>query len=248
MNTGVHDAVNLAWKLGGIVKGWYTHDVLKTYQEERRPAAQHLIELDKAFSAMISGTVPEAYKGTSLNANELFTKILDDTVMFNTGLGINYKESIINKAPSTGMISAGRRGPDALIMAPGSRVPIRLYQLTKNTGQWCVLVFAGQPIITRHNLTASVAILNDLQATLPTDMIRFITLVADGPDGGDRVFGTPKIGRVYYDQSRSAHERYSVSPSSGAVVILRPDGILGHATTLDDSNGAKEYFSGFVSV
>jgi phenol 2-monooxygenase len=248
MNTGVHDAINLSWKLGGVVKGWYAPGILQTYEDERRPAAQHLIKLDKAFSATISGTVPEEYKGTSLNANELSTKLIDDTILFNLGLEINYGESIINKAPPTGMISSGRRGPDALIMAPDSRVPIRLYQVTRNTGQWSVLIFAGQPLITHDSLALSVSKLKELQAILPKDMVRFLTLVADSPDGGDRMFGTPRIGNIYYDNTRSAHEKYTISTGKGAVVVLRPDGILGYATTLDDSESIRNFFTDFASI
>ncbi|GLI73921.1 hypothetical protein PoHVEF18_002153 [Penicillium ochrochloron] len=246
MNTGMHDAVNLAWKLGGVVKGWYGSEILQTYEDERRPAAQHLIELDKAFSATISGTVPEKYKNSPLNANELLTKLFDETILFNIGLGISYGENAISKAPSTGMISAGRRGPDALIMAPGSRVPVRLYQVTKNTGQWCIIVFAGRPDITRDNLSRSVPKLEALQSTLPTNMIRFITLSAGSVDDGDSAFGNPRVGSIYYDQDRSAHERYSIATAKGAVVVLRPDGILGYATSLDDIDEVKDFFTGFV--
>lgn len=246
MNTGMHDAVNLAWKLGGVVKGWYGSEILQTYEDERRPAAQHLIELDKAFSATISGTVPEKYKDSPLNANELLTKLFDETMLFNIGLGISYGENAISKAPSTGMISAGRRGPDALIMAPGSRVPVRLYQVTKNTGQWCIIVFAGRPDVTRDNLSRSVPKLEALQSTLPTNMIRFTTLSAGSVDDGDSAFGNPRVGSIYYDQDRSAHERYSIATAKGAVVVLRPDGILGYATSLDDIDGVKDFFTGFV--
>jgi phenol 2-monooxygenase len=58
-----------------MFKGWYTADVLQTYDNERRPAALRLIELDKAFSATISGQVPESHKDTYADANELLTKL-----------------------------------------------------------------------------------------------------------------------------------------------------------------------------
>ncbi|RYE12680.1 MAG: 3-hydroxybenzoate 4-monooxygenase, partial [Sphingobacteriaceae bacterium] len=47
MNTGVHDAVNLAWKLAGVLKRHYEPEILQTYSSERRAVASHLIELDK---------------------------------------------------------------------------------------------------------------------------------------------------------------------------------------------------------
>ncbi|KAF3398265.1 3-hydroxybenzoate 4-monooxygenase [Penicillium rolfsii] len=247
MNTGVHDAVNVAWKLGGVVKGWYGSEILQTYEDERRPVAQHLIELDKAFSATISSTVPEKYKDSRLNTNELLTKLYDETILFTIGIGISYGENIFNRAPTTGMISAGRRGPDALIMAPGSRVPVRLYQVTKNTGKWFVVVFAGRPDVTRDVMSKSVPKLEALQSILPKEMIRFITLSAGSVGDGDSAFQNLRVGNIYFDQDRSGHERYSIATSKGAVVVLRPDGILAYATSLDNVDGVKDFFTGFVS-
>ncbi len=37
MNTGIHDAHNLAWKLAAVIKGWAEPSLLETYESERRP-------------------------------------------------------------------------------------------------------------------------------------------------------------------------------------------------------------------
>ncbi|PYH91258.1 pentachlorophenol 4-monooxygenase [Aspergillus ellipticus CBS 707.79] len=247
MNTGVHDAVNLSWKLGGMIKGWYTADVLKTYESERRPAAQQLIELDKAFSATISGQIPEDYKGSCMDANELFTRYFEQTIQFNIGLGIHYDESVINKAPSTGMISAGWRGPDALLYRPGSRLPVRLFELTRNCGQWSILLFAGHPAVSRGKLAPAVEALNELAKAIPSGMARFMTIFAQSVAEGDRLFDYPRIGNAYFDQDRLAHAAYTISTENGAVVILRPDGLLGHATRLEDVDSAATFLGGFAT-
>ncbi|GAA1942621.1 FAD-dependent monooxygenase [Microbacterium deminutum] len=44
-NTGVGDAVNLAWKLGGVINGWAPPALLTSYESERRPVAQQTIDL-----------------------------------------------------------------------------------------------------------------------------------------------------------------------------------------------------------
>ncbi|CAG7925151.1 unnamed protein product [Penicillium olsonii] len=248
MNTGVHDAVNLAWKLGGVVKGWYTADILKTYDSERRPAALRLIELDRAFSATISGQVPDSHKDSHIDANELFTKLFDETILFNIGLGINYQESIINKAVSAGMVSAGWRAPDALVYSPGSRVPTRLFQWTKNRGQWTFIVFAGQPTLTYANLAPAIEKLKGIADTLPSGMVRFLTLVAQSAAEGDQMFDLPKIGNVYYDQDRAAHAAYTISTRNGAVAVLRPDGILGHAVSLTEVDSLVGFLRGLTQA
>ncbi|KAI2857363.1 hypothetical protein CBS115988_5228 [Aspergillus niger] len=247
MNTGVHDAVNLAWKLGGIVKGWYNDDVLRSYDTERRPVAQHLIDLDKDFSATISGTVPDRYKDLSLSSNELFAKVFDDTIDFCIGLGIHYNESTINKTSLTTAISAGWRAPDALVYAPGSRLPVRLFHLMPNVGAWSILLLAGHPEKTRQSLIRAVEMVKQLSESLPREMIRSLTVVAQSPAGGDQRFSIPTIGRLYYDPEGSAHAAYTVSDSNGAVVVVRPDGILGYATQLDEASNVIKYFAGFIT-
>jgi 2-polyprenyl-6-methoxyphenol hydroxylase-like FAD-dependent oxidoreductase len=39
MNTGVDDAVNLAWKIAAMVSGWGGPNLLSSYEAERRPIA-----------------------------------------------------------------------------------------------------------------------------------------------------------------------------------------------------------------
>ncbi|KAL8687942.1 MAG: hypothetical protein Q9224_005012, partial [Gallowayella concinna] len=47
MNTGLHDAINLSWKLAGYLHGILQPWVLDTYESERRPIAQRIIEQDQ---------------------------------------------------------------------------------------------------------------------------------------------------------------------------------------------------------
>jgi putative polyketide hydroxylase len=51
MNTGLHSAHNLAWKVGAVVAGWAGSDLLDTYEIERRAVA----ETNVAYSAKRGG-------------------------------------------------------------------------------------------------------------------------------------------------------------------------------------------------
>lgn len=246
MNTGVHDAYNLAWKLAGTIKGWYKKEVLQTYDTERRSVAEHLIELDKTFSTAISGRIPDRYQAIHRDPNELFSKLFEEAARFNIGLGIQYEYNILNKPPSAGMISAGSRAPDALIYPPGSHFPVRLFTLGRYTSRWTIMLFAGQYELTQHKLPAAATELIDLSRTLPQGMTRLMTIVASSMAAVPSTI--PKAGFMYYDQDRSAHVAYSISPKSGAVVVLRPDGLLGYATTLDDVDSVALFLTGFVKA
>lgn len=51
MNTGLHSAHNLAWKVGAVVSGWAGPDLVDTYETERRAVA----ETNVAYSAKRGG-------------------------------------------------------------------------------------------------------------------------------------------------------------------------------------------------
>jgi 2-polyprenyl-6-methoxyphenol hydroxylase-like FAD-dependent oxidoreductase len=55
MNTGLQDAYNLGWKLALVVKGQADAALLDTYDEERRPVAQRLLQTtDRLFRLLVS--------------------------------------------------------------------------------------------------------------------------------------------------------------------------------------------------
>ena len=54
MNTGIQDAYNLAWKMAFVIKGAASEKLLDTYNEERLPNAQRLLETtDRAFNVLV---------------------------------------------------------------------------------------------------------------------------------------------------------------------------------------------------
>ncbi len=55
MNTGIGDAVNLAWKLAAVVQGRADHQILDTFEPERIAFAQRLVATtDRAFQLVTS--------------------------------------------------------------------------------------------------------------------------------------------------------------------------------------------------
>jgi 2-polyprenyl-6-methoxyphenol hydroxylase-like FAD-dependent oxidoreductase len=61
MNTGIGDAINLAWKLHAVVAGKANESLLETYESERRPFALKLVATtDRAFTlATAEGTIAD---------------------------------------------------------------------------------------------------------------------------------------------------------------------------------------------
>lgn len=54
MNTGIGDAINLAWKLASVLRGNATSSLLETYEIERRAFATTLVQTtDRAFNTIV---------------------------------------------------------------------------------------------------------------------------------------------------------------------------------------------------
>ena len=55
MNTGLQDAYNLAWKLALVVQGRADASLLDSYEAERQPVAQRLLDTtDRGFRLVVS--------------------------------------------------------------------------------------------------------------------------------------------------------------------------------------------------
>jgi 2-polyprenyl-6-methoxyphenol hydroxylase-like FAD-dependent oxidoreductase len=54
LNLGVQDAVNLGWKLAAQVNGWAPETLLDTYQAERHPVAEDVLDITRAQLELLS--------------------------------------------------------------------------------------------------------------------------------------------------------------------------------------------------
>ncbi len=256
MNTGLHDAVNLSWKLAGQIKGYFTADVLASYEKERRPVAQNIIEQDRLISTLMGGEIPEALKAEGKDAAALLAEVYSKNVKLNTGFGIEYDvDRILNVTPSHDLgiaLRAGSRAPDVLVQRPGPNVPVRLLSLIKNEAvRFTVLVLCGDPELTAAGIKKLKAYLDGdegLTSRYSPALFGFLTIIAKANDNraAEETLGCPGFGNMLYDVDGSAHETYGVEKSQGAVVVLRPDGMVGTAVRLEDGKQMGEYFDGFL--
>lgn len=251
MNTGVHDATNLVWKLSGAIKGWYKPETLATYASERRAATLKLISIDRLAASAVSGDVPAEYQRAGLTAEDALHSILETNMSFNIGLGVSYEASILNQAPTATTLFPGTRSPDALLYAPGPLVPTRLHTITHrdNNGRWSLLVFAGCHHLTRQRFSGLREKVNAPGARIArrNQLLNFSTIIMGTVGSTWDALDGPPLGRVYFDTDSLAHDRYGVYPDHGAIVVVRPDGIFAFAAGLDELDNVEEYFEGFCA-
>ncbi|MFD9438186.1 rifampin monooxygenase [Streptomyces sp. NPDC060006] len=104
LNLGVQDAFNLGWKLAAQVRGWAPETLLDTYQAERRPVAEDVLDNTRAQTELTSTDPgPQAVR-------RLLTELMD----FN-----EVNRRLIEKITAIGIRYDFGEGPDLL----GRRLP-----------------------------------------------------------------------------------------------------------------------------
>jgi phenol 2-monooxygenase (NADPH) len=97
LNIGIHDAVNLDWKLALHIRGVIKPEVLKTYSAERFTGVNHLINYEEDISVLMSHKWPSWYKGYSdADPYIVLGGIFEHAASFNTGIGISYPFDVLN--------------------------------------------------------------------------------------------------------------------------------------------------------
>ncbi|MET9147759.1 rifampin monooxygenase [Streptomyces sp. NPDC004042] len=90
LNLGVQDAFNLGWKLAAHVRGWAPETLLDTYQAERRPVAEDVLDNTRAQMELRSAEPgPQAVRRLLtelMDLDEVNRRLIEKI----TGIGIRY--------------------------------------------------------------------------------------------------------------------------------------------------------------
>jgi 2-polyprenyl-6-methoxyphenol hydroxylase-like FAD-dependent oxidoreductase len=108
-NTGIHDAHNLAWKLGLVLNGAAGPRLLDTYEAERRPAGRFTV--DQAFARYVTRTAPW------LAATQQTEPLAHD---YDIEIGYLYRSTAVIREPGG---PEGHADPRETRGLPGSRLP-----------------------------------------------------------------------------------------------------------------------------
>ncbi|CAI6330313.1 unnamed protein product [Periconia digitata] len=254
MNTGLHDAVNLGWKLSLVLQGLAKADVLHTYEKERLPNVQRLINYDKDIARLMTMHLPENWTGDAdADPNEILGKVMAEAGTFTSGLGIFYEPDDylnVNQFARLSSILPGQRAPDVKLQKPATFEDTRLQRETPNVARFYIVMFVGRVEKTKSRLTAfdeSVARFPWLfDSKYPISWLS----VFGGPGGASayEIMGDMPHGRVLYDEDWVAHNRYGIGADQGAVMIIRPDGWVGSVVELGEQGGQglERYFKRFL--
>lgn len=159
MNVSMQDSYNLGWKLAQVLKGLSRPELLDTYEAERRPIAQTLLQFDARFNEIFEKQ-DDSWNG----ANERLEKTLKGVTEEHddmSPLSTSYFRSIFEhlqrasddtaalcknlasppfEAPS---IAIGQRLPDVNVVRHADARTLPILKLLPANGRWRLLIFIG---------------------------------------------------------------------------------------------------------
>jgi 2-polyprenyl-6-methoxyphenol hydroxylase-like FAD-dependent oxidoreductase len=229
MNTGIQDAVNLAWKLALVIRKKSSDSLLNTYNEEREPVAKMVLSLTDRLTrlATVQGTFGQQLRNTLLPILTGIHTVEDRIAETMAEVGIHYRRSSIVVGKTGHAVHAGDRAPDFEFQRESAQDALRLFDLLRKPVHHLLLFADADKEIASK--------MSDLRRQIGQEFKGLIDayLVVRGIHAGFPDALTDWDGR--------AHALYEAEP--GAILLIRPDGYIGfrggakHAETLREHLG-----------
>lgn len=226
LNSGIQDAFNLGWKLAQVVKGISPPALLKTYDEERLPVIQKMVDLVSELNNKPSRPQQLFMLGINYRWSSI---VLDKRSYPQLASNDDLKNLAYTDYPGE-LLVAGDRAPDAPDLVTGANHASSLFDLL-STVQHTVLLFTSA-----GNSESVSSIQRSVQHSFP-----------DGQQKTLMVYPSPSMEFGYdnavFDRDGFAHTAYKVKKDENhpTVVIIRPDGIIGAIGS--EANDVEEYSS-----
>jgi phenol 2-monooxygenase len=242
MNVSIQDGWNLGWKLGHVLEGRSTIDLLSTYDAERREVAQNLIDFDKRWSSLM------AAKPGDLEDPSDVERFYVTTAEFAAGFMTEYPPSMIIAQAVHQELAAGfpigKRFKSAPVVRVCDATPRQLGHEAAADGRWRVYVFdASSPEAVGHLGVLAEWLENSQSSPLaltPADLDRDawfdLRLVIPRPHAEIETTQLPKVftpavgpfGLVNREKIYGVDPEHDIFAlrridADGVVVVVRPD-------------------------
>lgn len=251
MNTGIQDAVNLAWKLALVAGGHTAEKLLDSYEDERRPIGRRLLQATGAMSQAILLRHPVADKLRDWTASLVTSlDVVQDKIRKSLSeLGIHYRASsiVVDDRPGdwrTALASlwdsgprAGDRAPDASGLRTADGKELRCFDLLAGTRHVMLLFAAGGG--DEATALARRQRLKQIAQRHGGHLEFYTVLPPDGPAASAAHDSSTLI-----DAGGELHRNYSVRDE--LLLIVRPDGYLAYRGEPADPDKVEAYLAGLL--
>ena len=233
LNTGVQDAYNLGWKLALVLRGKAGSGLLDTYEEERLPVAQGVLEKSDTGNSMFFSTNPliAFFRRFMLLPLLRQPRVTAALLLKTAQLDLNYRGASLARqdpAPAGGprrrystrrSPRAGDRAPDARLRDARTGAPTRLFDAFRGP-HWTLLVFAGRAEDAPGDRRLQ-EIMERVVESYGHDVHPHL-LIRSRKAAPARKY---PVSSAHVDAFNEAHKLYGAGP--GTLVLIRPDGYIG---------------------
>ncbi|PCC41884.1 FAD-binding monooxygenase [Brevibacterium aurantiacum] len=271
MNVSMQDGFNISWKLGQVLSGRSSQELLRTYSAERQVTAKNLIDFDKEWSTLMATPQEELPDETYLQ--DFYVK----TAEFPAGFMTEYTESMITASTAHQELATGfpvgKRFKSARVQRNCDANYIHLGHRARADGRWRVYVFADAPSPTDATSSKVTELADWLNADPASPLVKYRRAGEDldsllelsviyqqghtefsfsdvptvfRPHVGE--FDLEYVEKIYATlDGEDIFEERGIS-RDGAVVVVRPDQYVSGIFPLDAHDEIGSFFDGvFVS-
>ena len=238
MNTGLQDAYNLGWKLAHVCRGEAGEVLLESYDAERRPVAQRIVETGAAADAAQARL--DQLERANRNARLAATFSDPDAVQLELASGAEVDRYYHGSPVVSGTPQPGLSGPSAGRLLPLT-APVRLpdgsaaalHDIARRLGH--TLFVLGGPGTSAADVAA---VLDRLESVRDGEFVdaAYGFAVGDGHEGADQRVGT-----------MAAETAAQLGVEGLSVLLVRPDRYIGMRRDGADTDGT-EYLSDYVAT
>lgn len=267
MNTGLQDAVNLAWKLALVVKEGAHDQLLDTYNEERHAVAAAVL---KGTDFLTKVNVMRNPIGRELR-NLLAPILIGQEVVQSkirrqvSELAVAYRSSRIVFEQQRSLLASavtsadkpdqpgigdwfefghgpapGERAPDAHAVDGGHYTPIRLFEAMRG-GKHSLVLLTGER--EPDKVLQQIA---PLAHAVEQKYGRLVQVIIVGTEGEPPETVRRLEAEFLLDPDRSVHHRYGAG--SACAYLVRPDGYVGYRGQPPELSDIERYFNELFGI
>jgi hypothetical protein len=217
MNTGIQDAINLAWKLALVAQERAPGCLLESYQAERAEVGRRLLQADALLTYLGSVHRPLATASRDRVASCLIRlprmqqliarEMAGLRISYQRGpLVLDYRGEKVRRVASA--VRVGDRAPNGLLFSDRQTSSRQLYDLFTGAGH-VLLIFASQRAEERRR---------EVQSVLASwsEFLEVISISGRAPPSED--------DSTWYDPDGALAARYGIADEG--LILIRPDGYI----------------------
>lgn len=263
MNVSMQDGWNLAWKLGYLLSGMGTEELVETYSDERQVTAQALIDFDLEWSTLM------AKKPEEFNSPREVEDFYVNTAEFPAGFMTQYAPSVVVSADAQQDLAAGfplgKRFKSVNTVRVADAVNVHIGHHHRADGRFRVYAFADKD----HSQLNAWAewMLNSPESPVkkftPTgadiDSVLDVKVVYQEQHHDVAIETVPKLflpasgpyGLTDYEKIYAAIAEEDIFAlreinRDGVIVVVRPDHYVSHILPISARGELTEYFAQFM--